>query len=68
MKVNIRETPEGPQTRILTIVLDGYNAPVSAGQVGTQVDLMQPTRLSARGQGGRKGCLRHTRPAPSAAV
>jgi hypothetical protein len=33
MKVNIRETPEGPQSPTLTIVLDGYNAPVSAGQV-----------------------------------
>ena len=34
MKVSIRETPEGPQNPTLTIVLDGYNAPVSAGQVG----------------------------------
>jgi hypothetical protein len=34
MKVDIRETPEGPQSPVLTIVLDGYNAPVSAGQVG----------------------------------
>ncbi len=34
MKVNIRETPEGPQSPTLTVVLDGYNAPVSAGQVG----------------------------------
>ena len=33
MKVDIRETPEGPQSPVLTIVLDGYNAPVSAGQV-----------------------------------
>lgn len=32
MKVDIRETPEGPQSPVLTIVLDGYNAPVSAGQ------------------------------------
>ncbi|KAI8462853.1 MAG: cyclophilin type peptidyl-prolyl cis-trans isomerase/CLD-domain-containing protein [Monoraphidium minutum] len=32
MQVNIRETPEGPQSPVLTIVLDGYNAPVSAGQ------------------------------------
>jgi hypothetical protein len=33
MKVRIRDTPEGPQNPTLTIVLDGYNAPVSAGQV-----------------------------------
>jgi len=33
MKVAIRETPEGPRNPTLTIVLDGYNAPVSAGQV-----------------------------------
>lgn len=32
MKVALSETPEGPQARTLTIVLDGYNAPVSAGQ------------------------------------
>lgn len=32
MRVKCRETPEGPQTVDLTIVLDGYNAPVSAGQ------------------------------------
>ncbi len=32
MKINCRETPEGPQTIVQTIVLDGYNAPVSAGQ------------------------------------
>jgi hypothetical protein len=31
--VDIRETPEGPISPTLTIVLDGYNAPVSAGQV-----------------------------------
>ncbi|GLC38663.1 Peptidyl-prolyl cis-trans isomerase, chloroplastic [Pleodorina starrii] len=38
MKVNCRETPEGPQTFVQTIVLDGYNAPVSAGQF---LDLVQ---------------------------
>jgi cyclophilin family peptidyl-prolyl cis-trans isomerase len=38
MKVRIRETPEGPQEPTLTIVLDGYNAPVSAGQF---MDLVQ---------------------------
>ncbi len=32
MKVDCRETPEGPQKFVQTIVLDGYNAPVSAGQ------------------------------------
>jgi len=32
MKVSCSETPEGPQDVLLTIVLDGYNAPVSAGQ------------------------------------
>ncbi|GLI69788.1 hypothetical protein VaNZ11_014487 [Volvox africanus] len=32
MKVKCRETPEGPQTFVQTVVLDGYNAPVSAGQ------------------------------------
>ena len=32
MRVKCRETPEGPQTVDLTIVLDGYNAPVSSGQ------------------------------------
>lgn len=34
--MSIKETPEGPQTANLVIVLDGYNAPVSAGQVGAQ--------------------------------
>ncbi|KXZ56972.1 hypothetical protein GPECTOR_1g878 [Gonium pectorale] len=38
MKVDCRETPEGPQKFIQTIVLDGYNAPVSAGQF---LDLVQ---------------------------
>jgi len=38
MKVDCRDTPEGPQTAIMTIVLDGYNAPVSAGQF---MDLVQ---------------------------
>lgn len=38
MKVKCRETPEGPQTVTLTLVVDGYNAPVSAGQF---VDLVQ---------------------------
>jgi cyclophilin family peptidyl-prolyl cis-trans isomerase len=38
MKVEASETPEGPQDVILTIVLDGYNAPVSAGQF---IDLVQ---------------------------
>ncbi|EFJ40538.1 hypothetical protein VOLCADRAFT_108119 [Volvox carteri f. nagariensis] len=32
MKISCRETPEGPQTVVQTVVLDGYNAPVSAGQ------------------------------------
>ena len=32
MRVKCRDTPEGPQTATLTVVLDGYNAPVSAGQ------------------------------------
>lgn len=32
MRVDLREGPEGPTTADLTIVLDGYNAPVSAGQ------------------------------------
>ena len=32
MKVALSETPEGPRPAVLTIVLDGYNAPVSAGQ------------------------------------
>lgn len=43
MKVKIRETPEGPQEPTLTVVLDGYNAPVSAGQVGLRH--LQPGRL-----------------------
>jgi cyclophilin family peptidyl-prolyl cis-trans isomerase len=38
MKVSCSETPEGPQDVLLTIVVDGYNAPVSAGQF---VDLVQ---------------------------
>jgi cyclophilin family peptidyl-prolyl cis-trans isomerase len=38
MKVKCSETPEGPQTVLLTLVLDGYNAPVSAGQF---MDLVQ---------------------------
>jgi len=36
--VHASETPEGPQDVLLTIVVDGYNAPVSAGQF---VDLVQ---------------------------
>ncbi|GFR40727.1 hypothetical protein Agub_g1336 [Astrephomene gubernaculifera] len=32
MKVDCAETPEGPRQVLQTIVLDGYNAPVSAGQ------------------------------------
>ncbi|KAG1654651.1 hypothetical protein FOA52_010279 [Chlamydomonas sp. UWO 241] len=32
MRVDFRETPQGPQTLDLKIVLDGYSAPVSAGQ------------------------------------
>eukprot|EP00798_Chlamydomonas_sp_ICE-L_P002368 gene2368-8677_t len=31
MKVELSETPEGPRDAFMTIVLDGYNAPVSAG-------------------------------------
>jgi cyclophilin family peptidyl-prolyl cis-trans isomerase len=38
MKVHCSETPEGPQDATLTLVVDGYNAPVSAGQF---VDLVQ---------------------------
>lgn len=38
MKVKCSETPEGPQTVTLVLVVDGYNAPVSAGQF---VDLVQ---------------------------
>jgi cyclophilin family peptidyl-prolyl cis-trans isomerase len=38
MKVKCSETPEGPQTVTLTLVVDGYNAPVSAGQF---MDLVQ---------------------------
>lgn len=30
-KVHVAETPSGPQDVVMTIVLDGYNAPVSAG-------------------------------------
>ena len=32
MKVHASETPQGPRDVLLSIVLDGYNAPVSAGQ------------------------------------
>jgi cyclophilin family peptidyl-prolyl cis-trans isomerase len=32
MQVHCSETPEGPQDVQLVLVLDGYNAPVSAGQ------------------------------------
>ncbi|WIA12017.1 hypothetical protein OEZ85_012098 [Tetradesmus obliquus] len=32
MLVSLSETPEGPRDATLTLVLDGYNAPVSAGQ------------------------------------
>ncbi|KAG2489584.1 hypothetical protein HYH03_011866 [Edaphochlamys debaryana] len=32
MKIRSPNTPEGPQTFVQKIVLDGYNAPVSAGQ------------------------------------
>ncbi|KAG2448190.1 hypothetical protein HYH02_006775 [Chlamydomonas schloesseri] len=32
MRVKCAQTPEGPQTFTQTVVLDGYNAPVSAGQ------------------------------------
>jgi cyclophilin family peptidyl-prolyl cis-trans isomerase len=38
MRVKCSETPEGPQTVTLTLVVDGYNAPVSAGQF---MDLVQ---------------------------
>jgi cyclophilin family peptidyl-prolyl cis-trans isomerase len=38
MKVFCNETPEGPQDVDMTIVVDGYNAPVSAGQF---IDLVQ---------------------------
>jgi hypothetical protein len=38
MKVAASSTPEGPQDVTLTLVLDGYNAPVSAGQF---MDLVQ---------------------------
>ncbi len=38
MNVYINETPEGPITTTLNIILDGYNAPVSAGQF---MDLVQ---------------------------
>jgi cyclophilin family peptidyl-prolyl cis-trans isomerase len=38
MKVFANETPEGPQDVDMTIVVDGYNAPVSAGQF---IDLVQ---------------------------
>lgn len=38
MVVGLSETPEGPRDSTLTLVLDGYSAPVSAGQF---VDLVQ---------------------------
>jgi hypothetical protein len=38
MRVKCKDTPEGPQTANLIVVLDGYNAPVSAGQF---MDLVQ---------------------------
>lgn len=38
MRVKCKDTPEGPQTTNLIVVLDGYNAPVSAGQF---MDLVQ---------------------------
>eukprot|EP00879_Flechtneria_rotunda_P027019 GHRR01028877.1.p1 GENE.GHRR01028877.1~~GHRR01028877.1.p1 ORF type:complete len:208 (+),score=74.63 GHRR01028877.1:109-732(+) len=38
MQVHCSETPEGAQDVDLTLVLDGYNAPVSAGQF---IDLVQ---------------------------
>ena len=38
MRVKCKETSTGPRSVNLTIVLDGYNAPVSAGQF---VDLVQ---------------------------
>jgi cyclophilin family peptidyl-prolyl cis-trans isomerase len=31
MKAHVGETPTGPQDVVMNIVLDGYNAPVSAG-------------------------------------
>jgi cyclophilin family peptidyl-prolyl cis-trans isomerase len=31
MRVDLSETPQGPRPAVLTVVLDGYNAPVSAG-------------------------------------
>jgi cyclophilin family peptidyl-prolyl cis-trans isomerase len=31
MRVDLSETPEGPRPATLSVVLDGYNAPVSAG-------------------------------------
>lgn len=38
MKISCKETTEGPRDVIMNIVLDGYNAPVSAGQF---MDLVQ---------------------------
>eukprot|EP00878_Enallax_costatus_P008831 GHUV01009231.1.p1 GENE.GHUV01009231.1~~GHUV01009231.1.p1 ORF type:complete len:353 (+),score=121.32 GHUV01009231.1:507-1565(+) len=38
MGVHLSESTEGPRDSVLTIVVDGYNAPVSAGQF---VDLVQ---------------------------
>lgn len=32
MAVHLSETTEGPRDSVLTIVVDGYNAPVSAGE------------------------------------
>ncbi len=38
MKVSMKETPQGPRDVVMTIVADGYNAPVSAGSF---VDLVE---------------------------
>lgn len=39
MNVTLNETPSGKQTVDMTVVLDGYNAPVSAGNF---LDLVRP--------------------------
>ena len=44
MKVSMKETPQGPRDVVMTIVADGYNAPVSAGSF---VDLVERGFYSA---------------------
>ena len=60
MRVQCKDTPEGPQTANLTVVLDGYNAPVSAGQFMDLVNkgFYNGMEIQRWGEGGGGTCCR----------